>query len=128
MDNRKRREFTPKKQSRRSYQETLLCFTITTTLVDVGSVAARPDLFVHPDIDPVAVIRYPFSYGFVLSGDMANVANTVRDFVQVEQRTILKTLEKNTSGFKVRATRICYSDYQNSFTNAVFNQSPLYTY
>ena len=74
---------------------------VNAALVDVGSAAARPDLFAHPDIDAVAVIKYPFSYGFVLAGEMSNAASIYRDYINVEQRKTLSTLAKSTAGFQV---------------------------
>ena len=81
---------------------------VKAALVDVASAAAHPELFKHPDIDAAAVIEHPFSYGFVLAGEMSNAANTLRDFIKVEQQETLKTLEKSTAGFKVRARRFTF--------------------
>ena len=63
-------------------------------LLDVASAAAHPELFKHHDIQAVAVMEHQFSYGFVLTGEMSNAGNTLRDFINVEQQETLKTLEK----------------------------------
>ena len=75
----------------------------------MASAAAQPELFKHSDIQAVALIEHPFSYGMVLSEDMSNAADTFRDFIKVEQQGTLKALEKSTAGFKVRARRFYYS-------------------
>ena len=85
-------------------------------MVDVASAAARPELFKHPDIDAVAVIEHPFSYGFVLSGEMSNAAKTLRDFIKVEQQETLKTLEKSTAGFNSFATQLLLNILQKKDT------------
>ena len=76
----------------------------------MASAAAQLELFKHSDIQAVAVIEHPFSYGIVLSEDMSNAADTFRDFIKVEQQETLKALEKITAGFKVRARRTNYSN------------------
>ena len=63
-------------------------------LLDVASAAAHPELFKYHDIQAVTVIKHQFSYGFVLTGEMSNAGNTLRDFINVGQQETLKPSKK----------------------------------
>ena len=49
----------------------------------------------------VSVLNYPRSYGFVLSGRMANLVDEARVYVMSNQNEILKMVQENTERMKV---------------------------
>ena len=70
-------------------------------LVDAYTAGSSGSLFVQPGTRAVDVLHYPRSYGFVLSGRMANLAEEARVYLASNQNEILKLVESNTERMKV---------------------------
>eukprot|EP00794_Sanderia_malayensis_P015286 gene15286-16863_t len=71
-------------------------------LVDVYSAATRNDLFEDPYIVAKKLVKYPSAFGFVLSGDMNNVAPKFRDYLTLHANELLENMKNKTAGFEVK--------------------------
>lgn len=70
--------------------------------------ASRSDLFKHPDIVAKKSIRYPNSFGLVLSGDMKNAATAFRSYMHENNDKFLGDFKNRTSKLEVGfARKIC---------------------
>ena len=82
-------------------RDALLSREVEGVLIDAYTAGSSGSLFVKPGIRAVEVLRYPRSYGLVLSGRMANLADEARVYLASNQNEILKLVESNTQKMKV---------------------------
>ena len=82
-------------------RDALLSREVEGVLIDAYTAGSSGSLFVKPGIRAVEVLRYPRSYGLVLSGRMANLADEARVYLASNQNKILKLVESNTQKMKV---------------------------
>lgn len=80
----------------------LLSREVDGVLIDAYTAGSSGTLFVQPGIRAVKVLRYPRSYGLVLSGRMVNLAEEARVYLASHQNEILKLVELNTQKMKVK--------------------------
>ncbi|XP_057309719.1 uncharacterized protein LOC130647766 isoform X2 [Hydractinia symbiolongicarpus] len=65
-------------------------------LVDAYTAGSNREDFQRPNLRPTKMLKYPRTYGFVVSGDLKNVANAMRDFIRINEKRILDSLSMNT--------------------------------
>ena len=65
-------------------------------LVDAYTAGISKDDFSHSKMRATYMIKYPRTYGFVLSGQLKNVADEVRDFIKVNEGYIHQLIENTT--------------------------------
>ena len=70
-------------------------------LVDSYVAANRPDLFSDSAIIARKMIKYPYTYGFVLSGSMRNADSNLRHYFTENSNYISQMVEDTTQKFKV---------------------------
>lgn len=72
-------------------------------LVDAYTAGSNREDFQRPNLRPTKMLKYPRTYGFVVSGDLKNVANAMRDFIRINEKRILDSLSMNTHLMEVKA-------------------------
>ena len=65
-------------------------------LLDAYTAGDQSSLFADERLRAATKLEYPRSYGFVLSGDLKNVAGEMKDFFYVHKESILEILTSST--------------------------------
>ena len=58
-------------------------------LIDAYTAGSTGSLFKHAQLRAVNILYYARSYGIVMSGDLAGVADKARDYVAANQQQVL---------------------------------------
>ena len=74
---------------------------VEAVLIDVYSAATNEHIFKHPTIRVQDIIKYDKPYGLILSGDLVNVHEEIRDFIASNQALILQIVENSTTRMSV---------------------------
>ena len=94
--------FSEKKyKSNDELKDALLSRDVDGILIDAYTAGSERTLFDHPQIRASQILKYPRSYGIVMSGQLANVANEARDYISANQQMILDIIDKKTNKMEV---------------------------
>ncbi|XP_066913417.1 uncharacterized protein [Clytia hemisphaerica] len=77
-------------------RDVLLAREVEGILVDAYTAGSRSQLFERPELRAVNVYKYLRSYGFVMSGNLVNLAVESRDWVSANQQEILRLVQEST--------------------------------
>lgn len=69
--------------------------------MDAYTAGAAKDVFDHPQLRAQELLKYPRTYGFVLSGDLADVSEEFKDYISVNEEYILSILTNTTEPMQV---------------------------
>ena len=83
-------------------RDALLDEEIEGVLLDAYTAGDQSSLFADERLRAAAKLEYPRSYGFVLSGDLKNVAGELKDFLYVNKESIIEILTTSTEPMGVR--------------------------
>ena len=87
-------------------RKALLSGEVRYVIIDSYTAGANSHIFDHPLLRVGKVLEVPRTYGFVLSGDLVNVATEFRDFINVNEKQILEIMKNTTE--PMRVSRIVY--------------------
>lgn len=82
-------------------RDALLAREVEGILVDAYTAGSRSQLFERPELRAVNVYKYLRSYGFVMSGNLVNLAVESRDWVSANQQEILRLVQESTVRMEV---------------------------
>ena len=82
-------------------KNSLLADEIEGILLDAYTAGDKEELFRHDQLRAYDLLKYPRSYGFVLSGDLAYVSGEFKSYIAVHTQEILSILTNTTIPMKV---------------------------
>lgn len=102
-------------------KDALLRGDIQGVLLDAYTAGSNRNAFHHPQLRALSMIKYPRTYGVVLSGALAHVSNEARDYVQTNQQRILEILQRSTEAMEVSCIRWrILEEFANTMEEGVF--------